>query len=579
MPDVFALGGGEVSANPEDRVLLYALPIAAGVVGRGGRGALKLVAWNKRLRQAIEQSTKTQFDADRLPPLRKGRIAKLLRNYLVAAADAADEMDFRDGDGLAARYYRMKLAPLPRDAANNEPRCLVSLVDRTVEVEAERTLRAEMLRDSLTGLPNRLGFTEKIEKAGEARSEDAMGPVLGANDYAVLVVDLLRFSRINESMGSLAGDELLITFARRLVSTLRSGDVLARTGGNEFGILVGTRHGVDDALAAAERIQQVMTAPFRLSELEIKVDCAIGAALMQPGQDSEELFRNAQFAVKQAKQFGRPQVYEPGEASAARRRFSIETELRRALDKDELKLFYQPLIDLKSGEVAGFEALARWHHPDRGEISPTEFIPVAEESGLILTLGRWAMDAAAQTLARWDKEAGGPLPLYVGVNLSAIQVARDDIAQVVSSALRSSGLAGARLSLELTESSIVQDPARATRVFDALKALDATVAMDDFGTGYSSLAYLQRLPIDVLKIDRSFVTGMMGDPDSVAIVRAVLSLAEALGMSTTAEGIETVELATTLATLGCASGQGFYYAKPLAAEKALDYWRSRRGVI
>ena len=253
MPDVFALGGGEVSANPEDRVLLDALPIAAGVVGRGGRGTLKLVAWNKRLRQAIEQSTKTQFNADRLPPLRKGRIAKLLRNYLAAAADAADEMDFRDGDGLAARYYRMKLAPLPRDAANNEPRCLVSLVDRTVEVEAERTLRAEMLRDSLTGLPNRLGFTEKIEKAGEARSEDAMGPVLGANDYTVLVVDLLRFSRINESMGSLAGDELLITFARRLVSTLRSGDVLARTGGNEFGVLVGIRRGRDDALAAADR--------------------------------------------------------------------------------------------------------------------------------------------------------------------------------------------------------------------------------------------------------------------------------------------------------------------------------------
>ena len=578
VPDVFESGGGKVSANPEDRVLLDALPIAAGVIGRGGRGTLKLVAWNTRLRQSIEESTKTQFDAERLPLLREGRIAKLLGNYLASAADAVDEMDFRDGDGLAARYYRMKLAPLPRDAANNEPRCLVSLVDRTIEVEAERTLRAEMLRDSLTGLPNRLGFTEKIEKAGEARSEDAMGPVLGANYYAVLVVDLLRFSRINESMGSLAGDELLITFARRLVSTLRSGDMLARTGGNEFGILVGTRHGVDDALAAAERIQQVMTAPFRLSELEIKVECAIGAALMQPGQDSEELFRNAQFAVKQAKQVGRPLVYEPGEASAARRRFSIETELRRALDKDELKLFYQPLIDLKSGEVAGFEALARWHHPDRGEISPTEFIPVAEESGLILTLGRWAMDAAAQTLARWDKEAGGPLPLYVGVNLSAIQVARDDIAQVVSSALRSSGLAGARLSLELTESSIVQDPARATRVFDALKALDATVAMDDFGTGYSSLAYLQRLPIDVLKIDRSFVTGMMGDPDSVAIVRAVLSLAEALGMSTTAEGIETVELATTLATLGCASGQGFYYAKPLAAEEALDYWKSRRKI-
>jgi EAL domain-containing protein (putative c-di-GMP-specific phosphodiesterase class I) len=298
--------------------------------------------------------------------------------------------------------------------------------------------------------------------------------------------------------------------------------------------------------------------------------------MMHCDQDAEELFRSAQFAVKQAKQTGRPQIYEPKEASLARRRFSIETELRRALDKDQLKLFYQPLIDLKSGEVAGFEALARWTHEDRGEISPTEFIPVAEESGLILQLGRWAMDKATQTLADWDKEAGGQLPLYVGVNLSAIQVARDNIAEVVASALRSSGLNGNRLTLELTESLIVQDPARATRVFDSLKALDATVAMDDFGTGYSSLAFLQRLPIDVLKIDRSFVSGMMVDPDSVAIVRAVLSLAEALGMSTTAEGIETVELATTLATLGCASGQGYYFAKPLEAEAALDYWKSRQ---
>jgi len=320
----------------------------------------------------------------------------------------------------------------------------------------------------------------------------------------------------------------------------------------------------------------VMMAPFKLSELEIKVECAIGVALMTAGQDAEELFRNAQFAVKQAKAAGKPQVYEPRQATEARRRFSIETELRRALDKDQLQLFYQPLINLKSGQVAGFEALARWTHEDRGEISPTEFIPVAEESGLILQLGRWAMDTAAHTLAGWDSEAGEKLPLYVAVNLSAIQVARDDIAGMVESTLKTSGLAGERLTLELTESSIVQNPARATRVFDALKALDTTVAMDDFGTGYSSLAYLQRLPIDILKIDKSFVSGMMVDPDAVAIVRAVLSLAEALGMSTTAEGIETVELATTLATLGCASGQGFYFAKPLEAAAALDYFNSRK---
>ncbi len=554
-------------ATADDAALLGALPIAAAVVTQHDDGSIHVLAHNSRFRETVSASTCSALEWDQADCLKDGPIAELLTNFF-AGTDTVGELEFQDGEGVAAHYFRMKLAPLPR-AHGASPRCLLSLVDRTVEVQSERTLRAEMLRDSLTGLPNRLAFTEAIEKAGEKVSRDL--------EHAVLVVDMLRFSRINESMGGLAGDELLITFARRLILALRGGDILARTGGNEFGVLVSLRRGVEDALKAAERIQQVMTTPFRLSDLEIRIECAIGVALMDARQDPEELFRNAQFAVKQAKQVGKPQVYEPKEASLARRRFSIETELRRALEKDQLKLFYQPLIDLKSGEVAGFEALARWTHEERGEISPTEFIPVAEESGLILTLGRWAMDRATQTLASWDRAAGEKLPLYVAVNLSAIQVARDDVAGVVAGALKSSGLTGDRLTLELTESSIVQDPGRATRVFEALKALDCTVSMDDFGTGYSSLAFLQRLPIDVLKIDRSFVSGMMVDPDSVAIVRAVLSLAEALGMSTTAEGIETVELATTLAALGCASGQGFYYAKPLEPAAALDYWRSRKG--
>jgi diguanylate cyclase (GGDEF)-like protein len=553
-------------AAADDIGLLNALPIAAAVIERTKEGALKVAAHNSRFIDAVEQSSCTSLDWNDAECLKAGAIAELIHNFF-DGSDTTGELDFRDGEGVSAHFFRLKLAPLPKKDAPN-PRCLLSVVDRTVEVQAERTLRAEMLRDSLTGLPNRLAFTEAIEDAGAKVARDL--------EHAVLVVDMLRFSRINESMGCLAGDELLITFARRLILALRAGDVLARTGGNEFGVLVSLRRGVEDALKAAERIQDVMAAPFKLSELEIRVECGIGVALMTAGQDPEELFRNAQFAVKQAKAAGTPQVYEPRQATEARRRFSIETELRRALDKDQLRLFYQPLINLKSGDVAGFEALARWTHEDRGEISPTEFIPVAEESGLILQLGRWAMDSAAQTLAGWDRDAGEKLPLYVAVNLSAIQVARDDVPGLVEGALKSSGLSGDRLTLELTESSIVQDPARATRVFDALKALDTTVAMDDFGTGYSSLAYLQRLPIDVLKIDKSFVSGMMVDPDAVAIVRAVLSLAEALGMSTTAEGIETVELATTLATLGCASGQGFYFAKPLEPESAIQYWKTRR---
>ena len=557
--------GHGIRASADDAALLDALPIAAGVFGLRG-GKLWVHALNRRFFELAGCNADPAAFAEMFKRYAESPSGAFVEAFLTNPARSGDELDLVEGDGPQKRFLKLKLAPL-EPCSRKAPRCLLSVVDRTVEVQAENNLRQEMLRDSLTGLPNRLSFTETVEARGGDPRE---------LDHAVLVIDMLRFSRINESMGSLAGDELLITFARRLMSALRGGDVLARTGGNEFGILVGLKRGVEDALVAAERIQQVMSTPFKLSELEIRIDCAIGVALMQGEQEAEELFRNAQFAVKQAKAAGKPHVYEPKEASLARRRFSIETELRRALDKDQLKLFYQPLINLKSGEVAGFEALARWSHDDRGEISPTEFIPVAEESGLILQLGRWAMDRAAQTLADWDHRLGEKLPLYVGVNLSAIQVARDNIAEVVESALRSSGLTGDRLTLELTESSIVQDPGRATRVFEALKALDATVAMDDFGTGYSSLAYLQRLPIDVLKIDKSFVSGMMRDPDAVAIVRAVLSLADALGMSTTAEGIETVELATTLATLGCASGQGYYFAKPLEAEAALEYWKARR---
>lgn len=552
------------STAADDSALLAALPIAAAVITRDPERLLSLCAHNRRFEETIERSSLPAFSTVTDTCLRFGPLHDHIQGWL--DGELGDEHEFRDGTGLDERHYRLTLAALPK--ADARRRALATVIDRTAEVRAERNLRAEMLRDSLTGLPNRLAFTEMIESASRDKGD-------GKSGHAVLIIDLSRFSRINESMGSLAGDELLITFARRLISALRAGDRLARTGGNEFGVIVALRRGVADAMRAADRIRDVLATPFRLSELEIRVECAVGIALMQPAQDAEELFRNAQFALKQAKLSGCPQVYEAREASAARRRFSIETELRRALDRDQLELAYQPLMNLRTGEVSGFEALARWTHPDRGEISPNEFIPVAEESGLILSLGRWAMHRAASTLAKWDRNSGEPLPMYVGVNLSAIQVARDDVAAIVADALRSSGIGGERLSLELTESAIVQDPGRATRVFDALKSLDTTVAMDDFGTGYSSLAYLQRLPIDVLKIDRSFVTGMMVDPDSVAIVRAVLGLAEALGMSTTAEGIETRELATTLAALGCDSGQGFYFAEPLAEDQALAFWQSR----
>ncbi|MBV9932410.1 MAG: bifunctional diguanylate cyclase/phosphodiesterase [Alphaproteobacteria bacterium] len=485
------------------------------------------------------------------------------------AGDERDaEFEARYGEAVAQRHFSVRLARLEILPALGR-RCLATIVDRTAQVETEQSLRAEMLRDSLTGLPNRTAFNEAVEGV-------LADPAFQPGGHGVLVVDMRRFSRVNECVGAIAGDELLITFARRLCSVLRAGDVLARTGGDEFGILMRLEKGLDDALQAAERIRAALVAPFRLSELEIRVDCAFGCALLSGHEElADEVLRNAQFALKRAKASGEIQIYEPNQARAARRRFSIETELRHAIEGGDLQLAFQPLVDLADGTVAGFEALARWSHPRRGAISPTEFIPVAEESGLIVPLGRWALDAALAVVAGWDAAAGAPLPIPVSVNLSAIQLARDDVPSLVADALSRHGIDGARLTLELTESAIVQDPARATKVLHALQELAVRAAMDDFGTGYTSLAYLQRLPIDVLKIDRSFVSDMLADADSVAIVRAILSLARALGMETTAEGIDRPELAEALEQLGCTHGQGFYFARPLAPDAALAYWRAR----
>ncbi|MGI8706026.1 MAG: GGDEF domain-containing protein [Sphingomicrobium sp.] len=285
-------------ATADDLALLGALPIAAAIIGREEDKALKVLAHNSRFEEAIARSTCMATDWNEAECLKGGAIAELFEDYFTDPLSAG-ELEIREGEGVAARYMRIKLAPLPKGESAMQ-RCLMSDVDRTVEVQAERTLRAEMLRDSLTGLPNRLAFTEEVERAGDKAAK--------AREHAVLVVDVLRFSRINESMGSLAGDELLITLARRLMSALRGGEVLARTGGNEFGILVSLRRGIEDALTAAERIKEVMSAPFQISDLDIQVECAIGVALMQGGQEAEELFRNAQFAVKQAKHSGKPQI-------------------------------------------------------------------------------------------------------------------------------------------------------------------------------------------------------------------------------------------------------------------------------
>jgi c-di-GMP phosphodiesterase Gmr len=445
---------------------------------------------------------------------------------------------------------------------------LLSIVDRTAEAISRINLRREMLSDSLTGFCNRTGFEEEVEGAIAALTKSG-----AATRYAVILIDLARFSRVNESVGAMAGDELIITVARRLNSRIRSNEILCRLGGNEFALFVhlGEDHG-DDVARIARRLTEAFVEPCQLSNLEIQVECAAAAAVGEIGADDPmDTLRHAQIALKRAKLTKSFELYATGTVDTARRRFSLETDLRRALQRGELELHYQPLVDLGTGSLSGFEALARWQHPDLGAISPVDFIPVAEESGLIVPLGRWALDQAARTIADWDSRVGSASDFRISVNMSAVQMQRDDVVEAVRSALSDADVSGDRMTLELTESAFINDPEGAKKLLDSLKALDTHLAMDDFGTGYSNLAYLQQLPIDVLKIDRSFVSDMMIDKDKRAIVRTVLSLARALGMKTTAEGIESEEISDVLRRLGCSVGQGYYYARPMNAEAAYAF--------
>lgn len=532
---------------PGTEDLLELMPIAAAVL-EIHEGRYAFAAVNSAFRVAGMGRTAPESPVVQLLGARIGQF--------LASDKMREEIAWRFGGEVDSRHFRVMLAR----RAPAEPRCLITLVDQTSELRTEESLRREMATDSLTGLPNRAGFSDELEtRIGEG----------DAASHAVLVINLDRFSRVNACMGALAGDELLISVARRIKGALRGRDVLARIGGDEFGVLMTLDDGSDDAVQVAKRVHAAFTNPFRLSHFEIRIDCSIGIALGSDiDGDPEDLVRNAQLAVRRAKKSGRTEFYHTRAFDLAREQFAIETELRRAIENGCMTLNFQPICDLGTGQVTSFEALARWTNDDGVLISPNAFIPVAEESGLIVPLGRWAMEEAARTLAEWDARAGGDCGVKIAVNLSAIQLQRDQIGAMVKTALDRHHMPGSRFTLELTESAIVSDPDRIAQTMRALKDLGTTLAMDDFGTGYSNLAYLQKLPIDVLKIDRSFVTGMLADRDKVAIIRAILSLAYALGMQTTAEGIETPELAQTLAALGCTYGQGYYYSRPVAGDAA-----------
>jgi diguanylate cyclase (GGDEF)-like protein/PAS domain S-box-containing protein len=419
--------------------------------------------------------------------------------------------------------------------------------------------------DPLTALPNRLYFIDKLERSIDAARH-------GESLFAVLFLDLDRFKLINDSLGHAAGDELLMGIAGRLRSSVRGGwetrqSVVARLGGDEFAILLNEVRDAADASMVAQRILDKLESPFRLGERQVFASVSIGIALSSSGGTPEELLRNADTAMYHAKAKGKARfaIFDEGMRDRAVARLEIETGLRKAIDARQLILYYQPELSVTSQRVIGYEALVRWNHPERGILPPSEFIPVAEESELIVHLGKWVLKEACRQMAEWHKRFAFNPPLTISVNISPRQLNQGGLVEDVERVLFETGLAPKCLKLEVTEGSIMQDAEMALATLRRLKSMGIGLEIDDFGTGYSSLSYLQRLPFDTVKVDRSFIKELGVSAESSEIVRTIVELARSLEMDVVAEGVETEDQFQKLATLGCKYVQGYYFAKPASA--------------
>jgi diguanylate cyclase (GGDEF)-like protein/PAS domain S-box-containing protein len=416
-------------------------------------------------------------------------------------------------------------------------------------------IRHQALHDALTGLANRTLLLERLEhwlrhrQRGEARA-------------AVLFIDLDNFKRINDALGHHVGDNLLVSVAARLGEMLRPADTLARVGGDEFVVFCEDIAGEDAALNVVTRLIGALEAPFRLADHEHHVTASIGIALSDRGATAASLLRDADAALYRAKERGRArcELFDDALREHSLKWLETERELRRALENDELVNVYQPIVSVASGAIVGFETLVRWVHPTRGTISPAEFVPVAEQTGLIVPLGLGVLERACRQAVEWDPE------LRVSVNLSPRQVTEPKLVESVDRILVETGLDPARLSLEITESVLIEETESALATLNRLRALGVRLELDDFGTGYSSLAYVKRFPIAALKIDRSFIDGLGRDAEDSAIVAAVISMARALGVDVVAEGVETPAQANGLRALGCSFAQGFFFSRPLTAD-------------
>ena len=451
---------------------------------------------------------------------------------------------------------------------DGEPADVVSVRDLRERHRLEAELSRSAFYDRITGLPNRALLLDRIGHSLSWTRPNDDDPV------AILLLDLDRFKVINESLGHAAGDRLLEAVARRLEACVRPGDTVARFGGDEFAVLLDGIAETAEARRIAERIEITLREPFDLDGRDWFVTASMGIATGIVGRtDPGQLLRDVEVALHRAQSPGsaRHAVYEPSMVAATPERLDLETDLRRAVERNELRLHYQPLIDLRTDRIVGFEALVRWQHPTRGLVAPLSFIPLAEETGLILPIGRWVLESACREARAWQGDSPDGAPIMMSVNLSARQFAQSDLADQVATILTETGLEPTCLELEITESVLMDESDAGIRSLRALRALGVRLVLDDFGTGYSSLSYLKHLPLDTIKIDRSFVTELTDDDANLPIVEAVIALAHGLGIDVVGEGIETENQLVRLRALGCDRGQGFYFARPLPPDAATAF--------
>lgn len=440
-----------------------------------------------------------------------------------------------------------------------------------VLAQAAERLQFDALHDALTRLPNRVLFMNRLEQAIR-RYERSTGAM-----YSVLYLDFDRFKVINDGLGHSVGDGLLLGISERLTSVVRPSDTVARLGGDEFALILEDISSLEDAVAVAERILNCLTQPFDLEGRELRISASIGVVASRLDHEcADDILRDADIAMYRAKMLGQAQfvVFEPEMRSRVAHKVALESELRSAVERRELMVYYQPIVSVGDGAVTGVEALVRWLHPERGFVSPAEFIPIAEESGLIVEIDRWVLYRACRQLKLWQEDWPEANDLALNVNLSGRQFLQKDLVSDISSLLLRTRMDPRHLRLELTESVLLNSTSQVRESLAALKGLGVQLHLDDFGTGYSSLSYLHRYPIDAIKIDRSFINQMVQNGDSAELVRTIVSMAHNLRLKVVAEGVEMAEQLAVLRSLGCEFTQGFLFSKPLPPEELVKYLRA-----